>query len=118
VPKCDEPINIVAHSDGSDFTLNGLVDGVKLLNLNANIYTVRLDPTGVPLGPNPLFAKTYTVASNKFQFPPKDVRDLAAYLWFKNPLYRSDYRANKGVGRMDLLSDFGVRGFIKSRLKI
>ncbi len=114
--KCDEPINIVAHSDGSGFTLNALVDSLKLLNLNADIYAVRLDPTGVPFEPNLLAAETYTVASNKF--PSRDLRDVAAYFWFRNPLYRPDYRANKGVSHMDLLSDFGVRSFIKSRIKI
>jgi RHS repeat-associated protein len=114
--KCDEPINIVAHSDGSGFTLNALVDSLKLLNLDANIYAVRLDPTLVPWGPNRLAAKTYTVASNKF--PSRNGADIAAYFWFRNPLYRPDYRANKGVSHMDLLSDLGVRSFIKSRIKI
>jgi RHS repeat-associated protein len=114
--QCDEPINIIAHSDGSGFLLNALVLLLKPLNLTANIYAVRLDPTLVPVGPSRFVAKTYTVASNKWG--SDDFRDKAAYLWFRNPLYWPDYRADSGVSHMDLLRDFGVRNFIKSRVKI
>jgi hypothetical protein len=104
--KPNEPINIIAHSDANQAVVNKLVVAIKALNLPANIYVGRLDPTFKGKPPR-IICESFDVGSNK---PLSlDPRDIAAAVWWS--IFGADYRARFGVGHMDLLNDPDVLRF-------
>jgi hypothetical protein len=111
--KPGEPINIIAHSDGTRVA-DKVAPAIKGLNLGAPVTVTRLDPFGAPKLPF-MICDTFDIGSNKFSLFP-DPRDLANAV--ANRIWGVDFLTERGVGHMDLLSNISILFEIKRRRRI